>query len=342
VAASAPTSPADRITAAQRAHDAEAAKYQRRTLTFAVFTVILSPLAVILLAVQAIVFPEGGRIAVSLIAAELIILVCALSMAFMRIGRAHKHWIEERMRAELLRRESFLLEMRIGPYLGTVEPTEHEIERRLDTLGTAETDPVDCLELEAPGGGSWWEQLERAARGRGGPSAPIPNLEERLASYLSGRVNYQREYFGSQSERHALRARLWENGAKLVLVFAAIVAALHLGTLLSNPGHGAELLHFGLVLVAIALPSIGSAMIGLLSILGSHRLSRAYRYNARALQKLAHECSDLCKRVTAGVEKAEELDYEAKRLVMRTEELLSDDLRQWWLIMKPEAPKPGP
>jgi hypothetical protein len=337
-ATAAPPNPlAGKLHDAWQRHDADATRHQKRRLTFAAFAAALGPLAVLLLAAQALLFPHGGPAALLLIAGELAVLALALTLAFVRFGRAHERWITARLRAEALRREEFLLLARVGPYLET-EPGEHDVGRRLLLIDAHETDPVELLELHDPERGSWWNGLMEAWHaGSAGARVDVP---KGLETYLRERIDDQRRYFDSKGEQHAGRARRWENAAKVVLVLALVVAALHFGALLGAPEGGGRHPE-GLVLLAIVLPPVGSAIVGLLSILGSHRLSRAYRYNARILQRLQHEGMELAREAHAGTRSEDVLAYEFKRLVLRTEELLSDDLRQWWIVMKPEAPRPG-
>jgi hypothetical protein len=330
------------ITKEMQLQDEIAGDSQRRTVSFAAFLAALSPLAVILLAVQAVIFPHGGRPAVLLIGGELLILAVALGLAYLRIGRSHGRWLDARLRCELLRRETFLVPTRIGPYLGEERPAKERAEARIGLIQARGTDPVDCLDL-GDASGSWWEQLEDATHEpRHGSSAPIPDLRERSRNYLRERVIHQKEWFGRRGEEHATSARHWENGARIALVLAAIVAAIHLGMLIPDSGEQGRMMHVALVLAAIALPSLGSGLVGLLAILGSQRLSRAYRYNARMLQRIEDDLRKLHEKIASEAEPIDVLTYRFKRLVLRTEELISDDLRQWWLIMKPEAPRPGP
>jgi len=330
-----------KIRAAMERRDAEAHGHRSRRLTFAVFAAVLGPLAVMLLAVQRIAYDADvdRPIAIVLISGELVLLALALALGFMQIGRSHRRWISERLRAELLRREQYLLQMRVGPYLMTPSPTEHDVDQRLLLLDSEETDPEDCLELEDPVRGTWWDSLEDNRSSPGATSLPcVPDCVEQ---YRKDRVESLRNYFRSRSESHGAEARLWENAAKTVLVLALVVAAVHLGMLVSD-AHVSEAAHNALILLAIGLPAVGGALVGLLSISGSNRLHRAYEYNAKELQKIEARLLDLVHEMESKARPVEQLAYEAKRLVLQTEELISDDARQWWLIMSPEAPKAGP
>jgi len=334
--------PIARLASAATEHNRAAEQNRRRTTTFAVFTAALGPLAVLLLTVQALAFPHGGPIGVALILGELALLTGALALAFLRIGHpSHAAWIDERLRAELLKREKFLLEARVGPYLRQDLPDMQLFESRLAQLRAREAGPEEFLELE-DARGTWWDQLEDVAQGKAsGASAGVDALPKRVKAYLADRVLEQKSWFSQRAEKHAASARRWENGAKLVLVLAATVAGVHLGLLLAGPAHGADPLHIGVVSLAIVLPSVGAALVGLLSIRGSHRLGRAYRYNARVLQRIEDDLRRLQGDLERKGDDEEWLTYRFKRLVLRTEELLSDDFRQWWIMTKPEPPRPG-
>jgi hypothetical protein len=95
---------------------------QKKQKRFGFFTALLGPVAVLLLTVQILAFPHAGPIALSLIALELVALMVTLSFGFFNIGSPDE-WMRCRLRAEVLRRERFLVLARVGPYLTEADPT---------------------------------------------------------------------------------------------------------------------------------------------------------------------------------------------------------------------------
>jgi hypothetical protein len=320
--------------------DEEAIRNQRTRFTFAFFAVALGPLAVLLLAIQVTAFPEGGAVASGLITLELAIVAIALSIAFLQMGRSHDHWLRERLRAEILRREIFLLGARVGPYLGATDAaTDAIVDERLLAIDNDVKDPVDLLPL-GDADEPWRDALENAHEK--GDSGDVPDFPASLNSYLEDRVAGQRSWFVKKNDQHGRRARLFEHGAKLVLTLALIVAGVHLGLLLAQEkGHKTGAVHVAVIIVAIVLPPLGAAFVGLQSISGSHRLSRSYVFHAQALERLERHLRRLKNQVRDAKMPMDRLQFEFKRFVLETEQLLSDELRLFWFIMHPEAPRPS-
>ena len=116
-----------------------------------------------------------------------------------------------------------------------------------------------------------------------------------------------------------------------------MIAAFHL--VLLNAGQSDGFGHSLLVVIAIVAPTIGSAFVGLQSVSGSQRLSRSYTFYARELERF----EILFRRVRAQLEQSgiadDDLQYQFKRGVLGTEEILSSEMHTWWLIMHTEAPR---
>jgi hypothetical protein len=335
------------IAEARERHDSRALKLQKKRLTFALVAVAIGPVAVSLLAVQVIaVPPEFHFVARVLIGLELILLAGALGISFMSTGRSHNEWIRERLRSEILRREEFLLYGQVGPYLNTPRSMlDNRVQERLRIIENDVGDPLPLLSM-TDSQGIWSEALEDAKTS--GNLLVLPDLADRVRIYVSQRVAIQREWFAAKSKSHELHSRILENGAKLILTLALIVAAYHLGSIAvaapsqgDGNGHDASS-HKALMIIAICLPAVGGTFVGLQSILGSERLSRSYRYHAEALliaeTSLRRLQTDMA---SASPATSAETQFRFMRGVLATEELLTDELQKWWLVMYPTAPRPG-
>jgi hypothetical protein len=316
----------------------------------------LGPLAVVLLAWQAVGFPAGSTpyklMAVSLILGELAVLLTALSIVLLNIGRAHDQWITARLRAEILRREGALFRAGVGPYLNLTPPMAvARLEVRLIALEGELHDPLDLLATRDTHG-SWRDALEDAPAVSGPDSSTLLGYAR---EYLQTRVTTQREWFTVNSRQHERRSEWLERGAKIVLTLATILAALHLGLLLRHPvseasrdpdanpisevrrgGPSLDTFEKVLLIVAIWLPALGSGFIAYQSALGSVHLARSYAYYAGAMEPLEESLVDLVERF--GTSASAEDQRRLKRCVLAVEELLSNELRQWWMIMAVKKP----
>ena len=314
-------------------HDRVAQEHQARHLRFAYIAAAVGPLAVLFLAVQVVAVPLGGWQGITLIAAELAAVFFAVCIPFLELGQAHDAWLEERVRAEVLRRELFLLAMRVGPYLDGADASR--IRMRLDWLETFPLGSTEPLHLHDRERGDWRTALEDA-RHRS-QSMVVPCLPECLSSYRAERVEEQRNWFRDKTAQHGRVARTWERRSRVVLALALVVAAFHLGLLIT--GEVPAWLHHNVAIVAIVLPPIGAAIVALLSIAGSSRLQRSYAERARQLDEIRLELLRLEERQDDPAAKPDEISYELKRLVLRAEEVLTQDLQTWWIILKPELPR---
>jgi hypothetical protein len=322
----------DPIQDAQRRRDLAASRFQERRWQYALFAVALSPLAALLLTVQSQFFPRGGPLATVLIGAELVALSLALAMGYLRMGQSHRRWIEERLRSEILRRERFLRSARVGPYLGgDCLDLPQRMDDRLRILDNDLRDPIEFIQ-PVDGDQTWLAALEDRNDRSG--VADVPHLERKIRQYLEERVRDQVRYFTRKTELHARKARFYENASKIVLTLGLVLAAVHLGLLTATGTKEPGGIHLVIMLLAQLAPLVGSAFVGVQSVLGSHRLSRSYRVHARALERLERNLRHL----TASDPRAAFL---FQRAVLETEELLAGELRLWWLIISPQAPKAG-
>lgn len=301
------------------------------------FIAILTPIAVMLLSLQSVFFNEGAQraIAIALIAAEVLILALALFSLFANLLPSSHIWAGSRLRAELLRREEFLLLMRLGPYLEKAGDAELEtaVQARLAYLGSDAIPPADLL---TPQGVDWRDQLEDVP-----PQQQILPEIAALREYLEHRVNDQEGWFQKKGLALARKNLIFERIAKAVLIVALIMAALHLGALIYCAPGAHSFVERLVIIFAIVLPPIGAGASALESFLQCQRLSYSYRDHAQVLKAMGLEITVLLKQMTeAGVAAPQaHLPWkQAKRLALRCEELLTRELRQWYFVIRPEKP----
>ena len=327
-----PKDPVARIDDAFKRRDEIAKNSQRRRLTFASGTALLGPFAALVLACHIEIWRDG-RGAIVLILAELLALTAALAIAFLDFGESHHRWINERLRAEILRREHFLLSARVGPYLKIPKPgLNGRVEQRLVLLDNDLENPLPLLATN-DGSKTWRDSLDDTY-GEGSLEG-VGDLLPLLRHYLK-RVADQRKWFSDKCRQHGNHAWYLEAVAKLILAIALILAAIHLGLLWAGPR---EPKGIGVVLViAIFLPVAGAALVGLLSIFGCRRLSVSYAHHAEVLERLEGGLRALESDVQTGGKPVDLLDLRCRRLILETEGVLSNELRLWWLFMNPELP----
>jgi hypothetical protein len=173
----------EQVRAAFKKWDEKAVAGSRKKLKFGFFTALLGPLAVLLLTVQILIFPAASVFSVALIGLELAALITALILGFTHIGPAADEWIQDRLRAEVLRREEYLAQARVGPYL-TRPNLSTVVAERLMLIDNLRKDPVELVPLQDLGGKPWRDEAggRRQIRdaNRAGAARPVGMLEDLL------------------------------------------------------------------------------------------------------------------------------------------------------------------
>lgn len=311
--------------------DQIALRDQRRQKRFGFFTALLGPVAVLLLTVQILAFPHAGPIALTLIALELLSLMIVLSFGFFNIGSPDE-WMRCRLRAEVLRRERFLVLARVGPYLAESDPA-HAIKRRLVMIDSEDIEPEELVPLHDEKGRTWHEFLEDARATNTPVASPDSNAVD---IFYMERLLDQKNWFSKKSTRFAKLDELFEDVAKGALVAALAVAAWHLAALYFGAHGEGERAASQLVteILAIVLPPVGAAATGLQSVLEGRRLSRSYKDRAKKLTTLESLLVKLQSEFAKSGAQRVEFEFQFKRLVIRTEEALASELLQWWLLRR--------
>ena len=309
---------------------------KRKRFRFGVIAAILGPVAVILLVVQSVAFPEPNALAKGLIAAEFVLLVCAVLLGYFGVDRRDP-WLNARLRAEAFRRESFMSPARVGPYLTCLSPSII-IAQRLLELENPGAAPFALIIPEGPP--SWRDELEDTPRKVS--AEPEGGLPSAIEFYLNSRLRQQRTWYENNVKKHTFNDSWLERCGKFVLVVAAVMAAMHFMALLQSlPGevHSPPASHVFIQIIAIVLPPIGSALIGLQSLTEAKRIACLYREQIARLVVLEKEFLSLASslvQVTAVSNRDEicisvmpiDLRLRFKRLVLKTEELLANELVQ--------------
>jgi len=336
------------IEAAAAQWDRSSSDLQRKTVRFAIAATTLAPVAVVLLGIQVIVVHKSQPYAGMLIGLELALLALVLAMGYTGFGPDPREWAGARIRAEVLRREKFLLRVRLGPYLGLQE-VSGEIRRRLLAVNMEETDPTDLLPL-VDMRGHWRDQLEDAHHSR----IPEQDLLACLRDYSENRINDQLKFYRNRTRRNRHRHEWLEACAKGALVLAMLASAAHLFFVLmptpaattapasrdSSSDYAAWEQFF--TIASLVLPPVIAAIAGWQSFYQANRLKLSYQNRAEALNSFAAELSRLEDKVVQNkpLDAAAEarLFRDFKRIVLRAEEIMAHEQMQWWMMINSWTP----
>jgi hypothetical protein len=307
-------------------------QHQRRRRLWGLTILWLGTVAVALLAVT-LVLREGPhpheRLSLFLVVIEVIILAILIS-GLLPIAREHHEWIRERVRAELLRRELFLFEASVGPYLGG-RAVDRIAEQRIRHLSSHE-EPLALIAMEDESSGSWRDALEDARVD--GSLVPDGRCGELIERYGSERVRRQHDWFTKRSARHGWSDRRSEFWGRLLILIGLVLAIVRASAEIA-PEVGEYVPVSWLMALGVILAGLGSFVLARRSMFQAHRLRRSYADYADTLMAIERELIGLIDRVD---DEPDAVDFEFKRLVLRSEDLLSNELRLWWLSVEPEIP----
>jgi SMODS and SLOG-associating 2TM effector domain 1 len=349
------TDPLSLIHREQKRHDAAAEHRQMVRSWWGKRVSVIGPFAVVLLAIHVVFDSHAWGLALTFVA--VLCLLAAVWCWYFSLDFSHHVWIDERLRAELLRREEFLLRARVGPYLNCSEA---------NLLGTVRgrlhliKDHANPLELTSPSDGQrdWQDALEECwASGR--TDGNLPNWPACIAEYLERRVYDQAKWFRGKIDEHTRKARRFEGWTKVLLLAAFLVALAHFGLVWRGWEVRAgwrDLVFRFVELTAICLPAVAAVFVAWASLSQSEKVAASYSHFLgrlfqceRRLQGLeAHIAQREEKTTPAGlgpsaaplqeVNRSAQLEFQ--RTVLSVEQVLSSELRAWWLLFHAQLPKP--
>lgn len=306
----------------------EAAKNWRdRRRLNAIGSAALAPCAVFLLSIQIVAVQDPG-IKIAFVAGELLIVLVSIRTTMGLFIPTHLSWIEARSRAELLRREHFLLETRSGPYFGADDTDLAEtVAERVKQISNGDPANPKLIRVRVPDFND-----HRAA--------PDPKwLESTMDEYQRDRISYQRDtFYLPKYRRHRYFDVAYEGLAILSIYVAASMATLHLGLLFNT--HRPELLEQLIDIAAIVLPPLGACFMALRASFENQRLRRTYAFHALQLNHLDQELRDMVEKLKTCADGTDLTGhaYRFGHLVLEVEGVLATELTSWRLILEPENP----
>jgi hypothetical protein len=275
-----------------------ALRFQRRFYRLTGMLYLAAVLAVAVVAVQAIVFPEHPE----LVWAEVVLLALLLLVVFYgRRQRLHRRWISYRFLAERFRSAFFLAAAGLG----------QRLEGGLERVG--DKNPSE----------DWLQRAFAEVWNRRPKDEPGSGLES-LRTFLADRwIGEQRRYYAKARDRQERRHRFL-----LAAIYAAFLATI--GAAVPHAlgvGHAhAEGVHFSVgelfSILSITLPALGAALGGLLAQREYHRNADRYDWMERSLEEAEKQ-----------MRSAPTVD-EVRRAAAAAEATLLQENRDWVGVMR--------
>lgn len=294
---------------------------------------VLPALAVMCLTVQAVFLGHGGDLGLGFVLAECLLLI-SMVWTVWTSQEPSQPWVTSRVRAELFRREMFLLLATAGPYLGRTDQEAGQVrDARLSLLATAGPAELGAFarlsDLGSDGTEKHWQDAVRLRGDEGVPGVGIAETAERMRTYLDYRIKRQSLFFelaAGTCERTENNLGRTAKGAVLAAVGVALVYAvlLHSG----RNGDGPSGISAVVALLAAGLPPLCNMALAVQNLFASQRLAVSYRETRQEL--LGHE--NTLRRLLAQPGGAE-LAVSFRSLVVRVESTLTEELRRWRIIV---------
>ncbi|MCU1305303.1 MAG: hypothetical protein JWQ87_5587 [Candidatus Sulfotelmatobacter sp.] len=303
---------------------------------------ILPPLALFLLSSQLLALPTGGSWAIGLILSEISCLVILVFLA-LTSREPTAEWIENRVRAELFRREQYLLLAGVGPYLfqNSSEAAEEAMRRRGQIEGADAHALVELVPMQERSGLTWLEALHQRGSAKLVHSS---DFVERMESYLYYRIGKQLVWFANEIRDIQENEQIWSrllSGALLAAIAIAAIHAFHLRGV-DAAGEADDRLAYWKIAIgtlAIVLPPLGTACLSIRAMYDFRGRSRIYQHekgllhtHRGALQALIAEAMQLP--VGSMGRDVDKIDFKFRAIVLRTEQSLSVESAQWVLLME--------
>jgi hypothetical protein len=304
----------------------------------------LPPVALLMLSLQLLVFPLGGEWALGLIIAEIL---CLGRLAFIALTQQKPttRWMESRIRAELIRREQYLLIARIGPYLElTGDEILEEASRRAGLLEGLEKDELRSM-ISAHGflNIAWLDHMP--------VQGESSDLIDRMDTYLYRRIGKQLLWFSNEIRDCEENESLWSKvlaGSLLCALFAAVMHFMRLLQELGHPQGAVSSDVFGVIVgtLAVSLPPAATAIISMKNMYAFQGRTKAYSSQRASLLRFDGELKAAVRKFHAldhlDSDKERDrsytsIDRQFKALAILVEASLANEMEKWILIMEREA-----
>lgn len=299
-----------------------------------ILSAILPALALFLLSFQLLAV-QSGEWAIGMILSEI---SCLMILVYLALSNPEPtaDWIENRIKAELFRREQYLLVAGVGPYLSEEPGAVEETLRRRGHIESADAHTMlDLVRMREQSGVTWLENLYRNA----GKLPVRSDFVERMESYLYHRIGRQLVWFANELRDIKENERLWSRLLTGALLAAIGAAAIHVFRLYDAPGEARDEFSKAIGTLAIVLPPLGTACIGIRAMYNFRGRSRIYEHEKAQLYEekgMLEALVQKAKNITGRTGDPQPGDMELcfRAIALRTEQSLSFELEQWVVLME--------
>ncbi|MEU5400633.1 hypothetical protein ABZ348_15240 [Streptomyces sp. NPDC005963] len=296
---------------------------------------VLPALAVLFLTVQTLFINNGEPLALGFILAECLLLV-AMIWTIWTGQEPNKPWVVNRMRAEIFRREMFLLLTGVGPYLDLSDADAQRVrDARLNVLENADRAQLDALNRfvdRTPLGDEqhWQDEVWRRNSPQAGPAA---DAVDRMRTYLDHRIRRQGLFMDLAIAKCERTEKSLGRVAKAMVLAGIAVAIIYATLLLTAPDDRSPSTTAAIVaLLAAGLPPLCNAVLAIQNLFAAQRLAVSYRETREEL--LGHETT--LRTLLSGPAPSDNTVL-FKALAVRVELTLAEEQRRWRIIVvKPE------
>lgn len=301
--------------------------YQGRMFLRGLTVAVLPPLAVLLAAIPDVA-PDDERLALGTAIAEIAVLLTAFTIVE-RSPKPAERWVAARIRTELLRREEYLRLALVGPYVDRADDAADLIERRITTDLDPRDEPSRARAIalrDGPDGPRWIDRLWTQ------PHQPVPDLRDRMRSYLHYRIRKQIVWFELGTDNADRSDRLISLFIKFSLVVGVAVVAVQILVRHRWPvdptlaGQVATLL-------ALVLPTVSTFLLALRELYAYRGLAASYRHIINDLRTEQRTLERLITRLDEANADEAAISREFQALVLHTEALLTHELQRWVMII---------
>ncbi|GIH24151.1 hypothetical protein Aph01nite_24610 [Acrocarpospora phusangensis] len=303
--------------------------YQGRYRASGIRVAVIPVLAVLFLALQAIFFSTGGPAAIGLAVAQTLLLLILVATVWSNRRPTHG-WVASRMKAELFRREHYLLLARTGPYLGLDDGDATAVrDARVGTLFQAGVSELERFAAPANrddirGDRLWIDELWATK------PPDLPDDNERMQTYLHYRIRRQVLFFRLAIGKCARVEKVLNMLGKIAVLVAVIAAAVYATVLTTvaqpgTPSIGTALL----ALTSATMPPLCSAALAIQGLYGSQRLAISYTQTRDELLRHENALRRLINEAGPGLR--------FRAVAIHVETTLTQELMRWvMLVNRPE------
>lgn len=310
------------------------AHQQERLRARGVRLAVLPLLAIVMLSIQTIFLSEGGPLAVGFAAAECALLLFMLLVVWAGRGPTLS-WVSSRLRAELFRRENYMLLAQIGPYLNVGEgDLERVRDARINLLLHADISELRRLTNMSDNGTRWIDKVWQC-----GPSPADAEIADRMQTYLEYRILRQILFFKLGAEKHERTEKNVGLTAKCTVLAGVTMAIIYAGALAA----GGDLYHrplsmgtAALALLAAGLPALCNSAIAIQNLFTSRQLATSYHETYDELLR----CEITLREVISAASQPD-ATTRFRALAVHVETALSQELLRWRMLVERPEFEPG-